>query len=136
MGSPVASLAAEKDAQAMADFLRQHGYDAYVMTVQLASKTCIGFRNRALWFDLEAANQLRNSLASSADFKRAYVAAIRRRAVILLVLPSRACGSSRSRRRWTAGRLFYSLNRVQAVSSARQEPVVYSRIFLIDIRLL
>jgi general secretion pathway protein D len=70
----VASLAAEKDAQTMADFLRQHGYDAYVMTVQLASQTWHRVRI-GRFVDLEAANQLRNSLASSTDFKRAYVAA-------------------------------------------------------------
>ena len=70
----VASLAAEKDAQTMADFLRQHGYDAYVMTVQLDSKTWHRVRI-GRFVDLEAANQLRNSLASSTDFKRAYVAA-------------------------------------------------------------
>ena len=70
----VASLAVEKDAQTMADFLRQHGYDAYVMTVQLASQTWHRVRI-GRFVDLEAANQLRNSLASFTDFKRAYVAA-------------------------------------------------------------
>ena len=58
----------------MADFLRQHGYDAYVMTVQLDSKTWHRVRI-GRFVDLEAANQLRNSLASFTDFKRAYVAA-------------------------------------------------------------
>ncbi len=70
----VAALAERKDADAMATELRSHGYDAYVMTAQIATTTW--YRVRVGQFsELGAANRLKEALLNASQFKRAYVAA-------------------------------------------------------------
>ena len=70
----VAALATSKDAQTMADFLRKAGYDSYVMIFENQGKTWHRVRI-GRFVDLQSAMQLKNSLADSAQFKQAYVAA-------------------------------------------------------------
>jgi len=70
----VAALADESDAKTMMQSLRKTGYDAYVVTVQAASKTW--HRVRVGRFgDLQAAQQMKASLAESSPFRRAFVVA-------------------------------------------------------------
>ena len=58
----------------MATELRSHGYDAYVMTAQIATTTW--YRVRVGQFsELGAANRLKEALLNASQFKRAYVAA-------------------------------------------------------------
>ena len=69
----VAALAERKDAEAMALGLRNSGYDAYVMTSQIESKTW--HRVRVGQFaDIGLAKQLKQTLLNT-QFKHAYVAA-------------------------------------------------------------
>jgi cell division septation protein DedD len=70
----VAALAGKKDAQSIADTLRQNGYDAYVMTSQVDAKTWHRVRVGQS-ADIRAANELKKVLASATPFKHAYVAA-------------------------------------------------------------
>jgi cell division septation protein DedD len=58
----------------MADFLRKAGYDSYVMIFENQGKTWHRVRI-GRFVDLQSAMQLKNSLADSAQFKQAYVAA-------------------------------------------------------------
>jgi cell division septation protein DedD len=70
----VASLARRQDAEAMAASLQKSGYDAYVITHEADNKTWHRVRV-GRFADLRAANQLKNTLAYSTEFKHAYVAA-------------------------------------------------------------
>jgi len=58
----------------MADFLCKAGYDSYVMIFENQGKTWHRVRI-GRFVDLQSAMQLKNSLADSAQFKQAYVAA-------------------------------------------------------------
>jgi cell division septation protein DedD len=70
----VAALAGKKDADAMALGLRNSGYDAYVITSQVESKTW--HRVRVGQFtEIGLAKQLKQSLVNAPQFKHAYVAA-------------------------------------------------------------
>jgi len=70
----VAALAEEKDAVSLMNSLRKNGYDAYVMTAQVASKTWHRVRV-GRFADLQEAHQMKNSFAGTREFKRAFVAA-------------------------------------------------------------
>jgi general secretion pathway protein D len=70
----VAALADEIDARTMMQSLRKSGYDAYVVTVQAASKTWHRVRI-GRFGDLQAAQQTKASLAESSPFRRAFVVA-------------------------------------------------------------
>ena len=70
----VAALARRQDAEAMVASLRKSGYDAYVITHEAENKTWHRVRV-GRFVDLHAANQLKDTLANSTEFKRAYVAA-------------------------------------------------------------
>jgi len=69
----VAALATAKDAEAMAEFLRNSGYDSYVMVFENQGKTWHRVRV-GKFADLRSAMQLKNSLTDFAQFKQAYVA--------------------------------------------------------------
>jgi DedD protein len=70
----VAAVTERKDAETMANELRSHGYDAYVVTAQIATNTW--YRVRVGQFaELGAANRLKEALLNASQFKRAYVAA-------------------------------------------------------------
>ena len=70
----VAALAERKDADAIAAGLRKNGYEAYVKTVQLETKTW--HRVRVGQFsDVASANQLKQALVNALQFKGAYIAA-------------------------------------------------------------
>jgi cell division septation protein DedD len=69
----VAALAAKKDAEAMANNLRNSGYDAYVVTIQAGEKTWHRVRVGQL-ADTKAASELKKTLVSATAFKQAYVA--------------------------------------------------------------
>jgi len=69
----VAALATAKDAQTMAEFLRNSGYDSYVMVFENQGKTWHRVRV-GKFADVRSAMQLKNSLTDLAQFKQAYVA--------------------------------------------------------------
>lgn len=70
----VAALAALRDADMIAEQLRREGYDAYVVTAQLDSKTWHRVRVGQLK-RLAEAMELRKALAANRQFKDPYVAA-------------------------------------------------------------
>jgi cell division septation protein DedD len=70
----VAALTVIKDAEGLAGQLRQEGYDAYVVTAQIDSKTWHRVRVGQLP-RLKEALELKKVLASSTQFKGSYVAA-------------------------------------------------------------
>jgi general secretion pathway protein D len=70
----VAAFADRKDAETLANRLRQNGYDVFVMTAQADSKTWHRVRV-GLYSDLEVAKRIKESLSNQAPFKHAYVAA-------------------------------------------------------------
>ncbi|HTF93173.1 MAG TPA: SPOR domain-containing protein, partial [Verrucomicrobiae bacterium] len=69
----VASVEVHQDAENLASQLRKSGYEAYVVTAQLETKTWHRVRVGQLK-DLNAAMALRRVLISSKSFKTAYVA--------------------------------------------------------------
>jgi cell division septation protein DedD len=69
----VAAVNEQKDAENLAARLRKDGYDAYVVTVELASKRWYRVRVGQME-SLKDAAELKNRLASSKSFKDAYVA--------------------------------------------------------------
>ena len=69
----VAALATAKDAETMAEFLRNSGYDSYVMVFENQGKTWHRVRV-GKFADVRSAMQLKNSLTDFAQFKQAYVA--------------------------------------------------------------
>ncbi|HSK30881.1 MAG TPA: SPOR domain-containing protein [Candidatus Limnocylindria bacterium] len=70
----VAAVVVPKDAEKLAEELRKEGYDAYVVTAQLAEKTW--HRVRVGRLDrLGDAMELRKALAGNKQFKDPYVAA-------------------------------------------------------------
>ncbi|MEA2659549.1 MAG: ral secretion pathway protein, partial [Candidatus Binatota bacterium] len=69
----VASVEVQQDAENLASQLRKSGYEAYVVTAQLETKTWHRVRVGQLK-DLNAAMALRRDLISSKSFKTAYVA--------------------------------------------------------------